>query len=759
MSPRTVFLVALSALLMASTAAEALSLRHRLADVYRSLGTPPGWRILTADLNGDGDDDFIRSMPGRALCDLYVHAHGAFEIFRDVTLEPAGIVLNIGDATGDGRPDLLVLVTRDSAYQVSCHDLHGPGGADRPLWTAGPYLDSCRVFPKEGRRGRVNVLGVFDADADGRPEVYVDVQPYMPGGEPRAIVCLDGPTGRERWRYLLAAAATRLQLLTRHGGRQPHLILQTYAPDNGFRVDGETDASAYVTSLSPQGHREWSVRMGGVFSGASVALGSFDGDGEQDILVSATITAAETEADSGAVPVMCLLDPGDGRTLRSVHIPSAIATPVVRDLDGDGRDEIVGAGQDQAVYCYNSDLTPRWVNRQRKLAGVLWIADMDGDGAPEVVAGNLAAIGVFDARGHLLLGCEIADDERGLLPMRLAGRNYVVVVGERQARVAAVERPDVSPTMLVLVGSSLVVGLGGAGYFVRRRRRRAEALVDAGDAQDRLLEAMVAFGHSGSSLGILDRLRFHLRNWDRMRAQDGGETKLGSLLDDFVGTVLPDLVRLVSLARRARVKSQHWRPLASQALHVSGELQQLIEYGPAMTAGRVERTETALEQLDSSLRGIRAHLRQVFHAEVEPLVRRVLARRAGELAAAGVEVRLADRGPAGQVAFVAGAQLEKVLENLIENALRAMAAAAVRRLTVTLTVEGAHCLADVADSGRGIPSSDHERVFDRDYTTREGGGFGLYYARQVLARYEGKIFVVASGPGEGTTFRIVLRTN
>jgi signal transduction histidine kinase len=758
-SPRTVFLVLLSALLAAPTAAAGFSFRYRLVDVFRSSGASADWRIRACDLNGDGDDDFLRSTSGRALCEVYVRAHRTFETFRDITLDSAGSVQGVGDATGDGRADLLVVISRDSVCWVACHDLRRPGGADRPLWTAGPYLDSCRLFVKMGTRGHVSVLGVFDADADGRPEVYLDVQPYAPGGEPRKIVCLDGPTGRERWRYLLAAATTRLQLLTRRGGRERHLIVQSYAPDNGFQVGDETDATAYVTSLSPQGRKEWSGRMGGIFSGAWVVLGDFDGDGERDVLVSATITAAQTEADSSALPVLCVLDPGNGRILRSARIPSAIVEPVAEDLDGDGRDEIVGAGQDQSVYCYDSRLALRWVNRQRKLMSVTWIGDLDGDAAPEILAGSPGSIGVLDTRGHLLLGGDVAGNELNMSPMRLAGRIHLLLVGERQSRVAAVERPDVSPAVMVLVGGPLTAGLGGAGYLVRRRRRRAAALVEQGEAQDHLLEAMVAFGHAGSSLGILDRLHFYLKNWDRVRAQDGVEGRLAPLLDDFVGSVLPDLVRLVSLARRARVRPQYWRLLATQALQVSGELQQLVERGPAVSNARVQRAEAAVESLDADLRGIRAHLRQVFHADVEPLARRVLARRAAEFASAGVEVRLEDRGPASQAAFVAGGQLEKVLENLVENALRAMQEAAVRRLGVTLTVEGAHCLIDVSDSGCGIPPQDRERVFDRDYSTREGGGFGLYYARQVLARYEGKTFVLASGPGEGTTFRIVLRTS
>jgi signal transduction histidine kinase len=755
-SPRTAILVVF--LLWPSlvpTAAEGFSLRYRLVDVLGATGGGPGWNTLVADLNGDGNDDLVRTGPGRALCDLYSHSRRSLETFRDVTLDPSGIVQALGDATGDGYPDLLVVAWHNGVGWVSCHDIHGTDGADRPIWTAGPYLDSSRVMPKIGTRGSVSVLGIFDADADGRREVYVDVQPCIPGGEPRKVICLDGPTGKERWRCVVAAGITGLQLLTRRGGVEKHLILQSYAPTNGFVAGNETDSRAYVTSLSPAGQREWSIALGGVFAWAYAGFGDLDGDGNHEIISVTTVTAAELEEDSTAAPRLSVIDPVSGKILRSVPLASGFV-PRLADLDGDGRDEILGGGQDQAVYCYDHDLSLRWVNRQRPLRDVLWIADMDGDGEPEVVAASLNAIGILDAGGRLLLETEYPGEPVKVLPMRIEGRTRVLIATSAQERLVSLERPDASPVALAMAGGALAVGAGGLGYAVRRRRR-GEQLVERGEGQDRLLEAMMAFGHAGSSLGVLHRLQLHLKNWQRVRERAAASAAVIPLLEDFENSVLPALVRLTALARRAEAKPPHWRPLAGRALIVSAEVHELLD-GDDSEEDHVHRAQAALEQVDACLAGLRVHLKQVFRAPIGPALRRALARHQEALTAAGVAVEVRADCPGEAAGFISPPQLDDVLDNLVDNALRAMEGCATPRLLFETAFEGAYCRIDVSDTGRGIGAADYERLFDRDYSTREGGGFGLFFARQILARYEGKIFVRRSAPGEGTTFRVLVRS-
>ena len=65
----------------------------------------------------------------------------------------------------------------------------------------------------------------------------------------------------------------------------------------------------------------------------------------------------------------------------------------------------------------------------------------------------------------------------------------------------------------------------------------------------------------------------------------------------------------------------------------------------------------------------------------------------------------------------------------------------------------------VADTGKGIPEEDLERVFTPFYTTKHGGsGLGLAISHQIIQEHKGSI-EVESNPNQGTTFRVNLPVN
>jgi len=97
------------------------------------------------------------------------------------------------------------------------------------------------------------------------------------------------------------------------------------------------------------------------------------------------------------------------------------------------------------------------------------------------------------------------------------------------------------------------------------------------------------------------------------------------------------------------------------------------------------------------------------------------------------------------------------MENLIRNALDAMAGQGTIDVTVTNTPQ--QVWIDVQDSGKGIPSHQVKKVFTPGFTTKKRGwGLGLSLSRRIIEKYHhGSIFVKQSEVGKGTTFRIVLR--
>jgi signal transduction histidine kinase len=64
---------------------------------------------------------------------------------------------------------------------------------------------------------------------------------------------------------------------------------------------------------------------------------------------------------------------------------------------------------------------------------------------------------------------------------------------------------------------------------------------------------------------------------------------------------------------------------------------------------------------------------------------------------------------------------------------------------------------EVSDTGRGIPKSEQDKVFDFAYTTREGGnGLGLAMVHQVVVEEHGGRVTLESRPGEGTRVTLAL---
>lgn len=102
--------------------------------------------------------------------------------------------------------------------------------------------------------------------------------------------------------------------------------------------------------------------------------------------------------------------------------------------------------------------------------------------------------------------------------------------------------------------------------------------------------------------------------------------------------------------------------------------------------------------------------------------------------------------------------IEWVMENLIKNAVDAMEARG--SITVTLFRETISdtAIIEVTDTGKGMSRKMRKQVFNPGFTTKKRGwGLGLTLARRIIEQYHGgKIFVSASEPGVGTTFRIQL---
>lgn len=108
-------------------------------------------------------------------------------------------------------------------------------------------------------------------------------------------------------------------------------------------------------------------------------------------------------------------------------------------------------------------------------------------------------------------------------------------------------------------------------------------------------------------------------------------------------------------------------------------------------------------------------------------------------------------------AMVNTALFEWVIENLLKNSLDALQGKG--HIAVIISTTNHWINIDVQDTGKGMPKSYFKKIFTPGFTTKtRGWGLGLSLSRRIVEEYhKGRIFVLDSEVGRGTTFRIQLK--
>jgi signal transduction histidine kinase len=167
----------------------------------------------------------------------------------------------------------------------------------------------------------------------------------------------------------------------------------------------------------------------------------------------------------------------------------------------------------------------------------------------------------------------------------------------------------------------------------------------------------------------------------------------------------------------------------------------------------LSETVNNLQNLVSKLSDPRTPTKRIREkSNLSILVERVLQRTAAQ---ATNRYKVSTQLTPDLFAIVDGKAIERVIENLVINALEAMPDGG--SLRVATGVENGTAIVAVADSGKGMTEDFvRERLFHPFATTKKKGiGLGLYSCRDIVEQHGGRIDV-NSKVDTGTEFRIVL---
>ena len=176
----------------------------------------------------------------------------------------------------------------------------------------------------------------------------------------------------------------------------------------------------------------------------------------------------------------------------------------------------------------------------------------------------------------------------------------------------------------------------------------------------------------------------------------------------------------------------------------------------AMTSLKLatQNLSSMLTRLTNPVTTLSGEHKRAQPTDIVPLIKRVLAITAGPVSETHkIEVDL----PESLIAVVDGERIEKVIENLVLNALEAMVG---KNGTLTIKAgktDDQKVFFSITDTGKGMSPEFIENRLYRPFATtkKKGVGLGLYTCREVVRANSGSI-QVDSKEDAGTTFRVVL---
>lgn len=224
---------------------------------------------------------------------------------------------------------------------------------------------------------------------------------------------------------------------------------------------------------------------------------------------------------------------------------------------------------------------------------------------------------------------------------------------------------------------------------------------------------------------------------------------------------------MFNTSRRAE-QNRVWVGLAKETAHQLGTpLSSMLAWVDYMRSSERFENEEVVEELAKDVRRLQIITERFSNIGSVPVLKDENIREVTERAIDYLKVRVSRKvairvesllDPA-TTAKVNIQLLDWVIENICKNAVDAMDG----RGSIVLVIRhggrnNKQIALDITDTGKGIPKSKFDTVFQPGFTTKKRGwGLGLALAKRIIENYhKGRLYVRWSEVGKGTTFRVLL---
>jgi signal transduction histidine kinase len=745
--------------------------------------------FYVVDLDGDGLDDFIELFADRRI-------YMARSFVRERLLGPAmyqanfnHLIISITPVDIDTLPGAEVaIVLRDNdGDSLWVRIVSGSDKRNVLCQTEavhGKNISNGESHKNPGWDGSVRKCYFADLEGDGTMEV---IMPLTVGFDlyPRGIYVYRYPSGKLLWKFRLAGNPFGLSFADVDGDGNPEIFLRTWACHNGAVYDNRMDTAAYAIAIDHLGNELWRTNLGDRFDFQTGNLHVCDCDNDDTLEVYYTVLVASEGYDQ-QIRLLQKHRASDNLFLkqRSFDADHRFREICSADLDDDGLEELVI--NDRPTILAPGDLS---ILKEAgfKLSEIGLIEDIDGnsDNGMEMVLRkkdslyvlnnelNLLAAYQAEYGGHIIkvkhfhtpfgknyLGLIVSTQAPGLRNMVLCLMEVSQPIGVSRLTGLIYAHRLFWPSVVIAFVLGLPVGVILYRAFRSSKRHR---IFKKSAPYENLMTSLATFNHGQMAGKNLNRLSFLFGNLpdnpDRLEEIKPNIEAAIRAYQSFASLQLSDIAK-----HGERLKQV--RPVIDDLVKQAESLNRLLENVSVreLTADNGGRYRSSIPKAVAGLKDIINQIRRVvrshFTVDLIKVIPNVLSAVAGRLQAQKVGIAyILIAQDIRKPVFFSEAELAAVIEELISNACTAMTDAETKKLSMRVEYSEDEVAIAFSDTGHGVQVKDSEKLFSRDYSTRdEDGGYGLFNARQKVERFGGHITIRNNNDDPGATAKLVLKT-
>lgn len=626
----------------------------------------------------------------------------------------------------------------------------------------------------------------------------------VPGGEPslllmhrsgydatyRGFCAISPTTGEIRWDFVSGAqpCTPTVRIVDLDGDGVQEICWATTAPNNlgGRKINGISDDRAHVMVLSNQGQLLFRQEIAVLFSGGGLQTWDLNGDGVKELVV------ATENGSTGGNSQLSIFD-----WEKEIVVASQRRVPTFRGL------ALAPGPQEGSFWIYagsNNGAITRHLFRDDTLVqdaqlltpettvSVLGQADFLPTAGQEIVV-NIGAGGDVvlldrDMEQLAVLPGEKYGDKTFMTMLPTPGDRPLLVLASHRGH-WALDYERNPARYLAVLGRVLLWVLALAALFaafrlgVSRGRRSSDAPADgappASPAKakvqaDRqilysLYRELADINHQvvGRAKG-LQRLVWLMDAYTTdMGDRQAMEQRIRQVALDFRESVHPVLVSILNQSGSVAFEMECVEATRQVLASLAERVDRLVGFGLDPEKVGAERVQLKEEwsRVEEGLLQLRETVNAYFTTDAVRMFQGLILIRSEEFERTGIaaDFQGGAAGLQGTLARIDSSDLRFVLDNLLDNALRAIGERGEGNeglLAVKVIREGREISLSISDNGVGIDPRLHEEIFSSRFSSHPGGGHGLHRTREILAKWGGEIRLVESRPGQGTTFIVKL---